>query len=153
MWLDQAKIRISSALFAVEAARALRVIDDDHPGPARAALRGYSGRFAAEFKYEDWAQDWRDQLHSSFLHLGRSLQRVLGLRGALARRGGGCCWLHFSPKTRAHLMSSGPWFGPTLHPSRTMPQHCSISISRPTTERSLLRSRRRSRKCELVVHE
>jgi DNA-binding SARP family transcriptional activator len=82
VWLDQAKIRISSCLFAAEAARALRGIDDD-PGPASAVLRNYSGRFAAEFEYEDWAQDWRDHLHSSFLHLGRSLQRVLAARGAL----------------------------------------------------------------------
>ena len=61
----------------------MRTIDND-PAPAASALRRYSGRFAAEFEYEDWAQDWRDQLHSSFLHLGRSLQRVLALRGALS---------------------------------------------------------------------
>lgn len=82
VWLDQAKIRIASCLFAAGAARALRGIEAD-PGPARIALRSYSGRFAAEFEYEDWAQDWRDHLHSSFLHLGRSLQRVLAVSGAL----------------------------------------------------------------------
>jgi DNA-binding SARP family transcriptional activator len=82
VWLDHAKLRISSTLFASEAARALRVIEDN-PSPARVTLRSYSGRFAAEFEYEDWAQDWRDQLHSTFLHLGRSLQRVLAAQGAL----------------------------------------------------------------------
>ncbi len=82
VWLDRAKTKISSVVFAEEAARALRVIDDD-PYLAMSVLRSYVGRFAAEFEYEDWAQDWRDQLHSSFLHLGRSLQRVLSLRGAL----------------------------------------------------------------------
>jgi LuxR family maltose regulon positive regulatory protein len=81
-WLDHGKIRISSHLFAADAASALRVIDED-TAPASTALRRYSGRFAAEFEYEDWAQDWRDHLHSSFLHLGRSLQRALALRGAL----------------------------------------------------------------------
>jgi DNA-binding SARP family transcriptional activator len=82
VWLDPAKVQISSVAFAAASVGALRVIDQD-PAPALEVLRTYSGRFAAEFEYEDWAQDWRDQLHSSFLHLGRSLQRVLALRGAL----------------------------------------------------------------------
>ncbi len=66
-----------------DASRALRVIDLDLD-PARKAVRQYAGKFAAEFEYEDWAHDWRDQIHSSFLHLGRSLQRVLASRGALS---------------------------------------------------------------------
>ena len=29
----------------------------------------YAGSFAPEFEYEDWAQDWRQQLATAFLHL------------------------------------------------------------------------------------
>lgn len=34
-----------------------------------AAIDRYSGSFAPEFEYEDWAQDWRQQLATAFLHL------------------------------------------------------------------------------------
>ena len=61
VWLDRGKTRIASVCFAAEASRALRVIDLD-PDPARLAVRQYAGKFAAEFEYEDWAHDWRDQI-------------------------------------------------------------------------------------------
>jgi DNA-binding SARP family transcriptional activator len=83
VWLDRTRTRISSCAFASDSLTALRGIEGD-PGRAKQVLHGYSGRFAAEFEYEDWAQDWRDQLHSSFLHLGRSLQRTLAAQGAVA---------------------------------------------------------------------
>lgn len=47
------------------------------------ALGLYSGRFAPEFEYEDWAAAWRDLLHGQFLHLAEAVSSALIHTGRL----------------------------------------------------------------------
>ena len=83
VWLDESKVVVDSVRFGTHAAEALSLVDVD-PNPAIEALELYSGRFAIEFEYEEWALGWRDYLHSTFLHLARSAHRTLACRGDLA---------------------------------------------------------------------
>ncbi len=39
----------------------------DDPSNIETLLGGYTGRFALDFSYEDWAADYRDNLHAAFL--------------------------------------------------------------------------------------
>jgi DNA-binding SARP family transcriptional activator len=87
VWLDQAKMAVDSVAFLRSATSALAMIHND-PSPAIAAVAAYTGRFAPEFEYEEWALDWRDHLHSTYLHLVQATQRRLAaarnLPGAIA---------------------------------------------------------------------
>jgi DNA-binding SARP family transcriptional activator len=87
VWLDQAKVAVDSVAFVRSATSAVAMIHSD-AAPAIAAIEAYSGRFAPEFEYEEWALDWRDHLHSTYLHLVQATQRRLvaarNLSGAIA---------------------------------------------------------------------
>ena len=87
LWLDPVKVSIDSASFLKESAAALTVLSTDSSQAVTVAL-SYSGKFAPEFEYEDWAIDWRDHLHSTYLHLVQATQRQLAserdLAGAVA---------------------------------------------------------------------
>ncbi|MGZ6377232.1 MAG: AAA family ATPase [Candidatus Limnocylindrales bacterium] len=45
----------------------------------------YGGRFAPEFEYEDWTQDWRELLHTAYLHLVHRAQDQLVSGGNMDR--------------------------------------------------------------------
>ena len=47
---------------------------DPTPEEALALAREYSGRFALDFAYEEWASGYRDALHASYL---RVLERAI----------------------------------------------------------------------------
>jgi len=83
IWLDESKVEIASVRFESRAAEALSRVDTD-AAAAVAALNLYTGRFAVEFEYEEWALAWREYLHSTFLHLARSAHRTLVDRRDLA---------------------------------------------------------------------
>ncbi len=44
-------------------------------GPEMLAL--YSGQFAPEFEYEEWAAEWRTHLHTTYLHLAHATSSAL----------------------------------------------------------------------------
>jgi DNA-binding SARP family transcriptional activator len=37
----------------------------------------YRGRFAPEFEYDEWAEEWRTHLHATYLHLAHATSRAL----------------------------------------------------------------------------
>lgn len=90
VFLDPELVQIDSVSFLRQATDAVRRGDLTNSGSG--LMRLYTGRFAPEFEYEDWAEDWRTLLHTTYLHLahatatalvssGRSQQAV----GVLAR--------------------------------------------------------------------
>jgi DNA-binding SARP family transcriptional activator len=70
VYLDPDLVQVDSVAFMRQASEALGSQDVSRTGPA--ILRLYSGRFAPEFEYEDWASDWRTLLHAQFLHLSHA---------------------------------------------------------------------------------
>jgi ATP/maltotriose-dependent transcriptional regulator MalT len=70
IYLDPELVQVDSVSFMRQATDALGSPDVSRRGPA--ILRLYSGRFAPEFEYEDWASDWRTLLHAQFLHLSHA---------------------------------------------------------------------------------
>jgi DNA-binding SARP family transcriptional activator len=70
VYLDSDLVQVDSVAFMRQASDALGSQDVSRIGPA--ILRLYSGRFAPEFEYEDWASDWRTLLHAQFLHLSHA---------------------------------------------------------------------------------
>jgi two-component SAPR family response regulator len=74
--LDTDKVTAQSAVFQEEATRRLRGSTRDTEG-AGALLRRYTGRFAPEFEYEEWAAGWRDSVHAAFLLLSQRTAREL----------------------------------------------------------------------------
>jgi DNA-binding SARP family transcriptional activator len=70
VYLDPELVQVDSVAFMRQAAEALKSSDVSRVGPA--ILRLYTGRFAPEFEYEDWAADWRTLLHAQFLHLSQA---------------------------------------------------------------------------------
>lgn len=67
VWLDADLTRIQSSAF-MQAARDARR-NGGLGLMATSALRDYSGRFAPEFEYDEWAMSWRHRLHAEFLGL------------------------------------------------------------------------------------
>jgi len=73
VYLDSEVVHIESVAFARQARE---LIGRDSRSPEVVTLlQSYSGRFAPEFEYEDWAIDWRDQTHSAFLNLTEQAAR------------------------------------------------------------------------------
>ena len=70
VYLDPELVQVDSVAFMRQASEALGSSDVTRNGPA--ILRLYTGRFAPEFEYEDWAEDWRTLLHAQFLHLSQA---------------------------------------------------------------------------------
>ena len=68
-YLDPELVQVDSVAFMRQATDALASADLSHTGVATARL--YAGRFAPEFEYEDWAEDWRTLLHAQFLRLSQ----------------------------------------------------------------------------------
>ena len=75
VFLDGEMFQVESVAFNRQAAEILKKGLARERGPEM--LRLYRGRFAPEFEYEEWAEDWRTQLHGSYLHLAHSTVSAL----------------------------------------------------------------------------
>jgi DNA-binding SARP family transcriptional activator len=65
--LDTNMFQVDSVAFKRQTADIVATQSAMERGPE--LLRLYKGGFAPEFEYEEWAQEWRAQLHGSYLHL------------------------------------------------------------------------------------
>ena len=83
--LDEALVEADSVTFHADA---VALSKDPSPDPKRllATIDSYTGSFAPEFEYEDWAQDWREQLSAAFLHLVDRARAQLLRAGMRAQR-------------------------------------------------------------------
>jgi DNA-binding SARP family transcriptional activator len=68
--LDADLFHADSIAFARQAAEILATRTAVTRGPGLLSL--YSGHFAPEFEYEEWAADWRANLHTTFLRLAHA---------------------------------------------------------------------------------
>ena len=75
IYLDPELVQVDSVAFMRQATEALASPDLARVGPTIASL--YGGRFAPEFEYEDWAEDWRTLLHAQFLLLSQASAAAL----------------------------------------------------------------------------
>jgi DNA-binding SARP family transcriptional activator len=75
IYLDPELVQVDSVAFMRQATEALASGDVGRNGPSITKL--YLGRFAPEFEYEDWADDWRTLLHTQFLLLSQSTAAAL----------------------------------------------------------------------------
>ncbi len=73
LWLEPELVDIASVSFLSAATRAASAPPSEVDG-ALEVIRSYSGRFAPEFEYEEWALGWRDTLHAQYLHLVHTTQ-------------------------------------------------------------------------------
>lgn len=73
--LDHELFQVDSVAFARQSADIIRTRSASTRGPEMLAL--YRGHFAPEFEYEEWADEWRTHLHSSFLHLAQATASAL----------------------------------------------------------------------------
>jgi DNA-binding SARP family transcriptional activator len=65
VWLDPDLVQVDSANF-LSATKTERPNVDD-ADRVLALLSGYSGQFAPEFEYDEWAMPWRSRIHVAFL--------------------------------------------------------------------------------------
>lgn len=75
VFLDRDLIQVDSLAFNRQATDILATGSARDRGPEM--LRLYKGEFAPEFRYEEWAESWRSQLHGIFLHLAYSTANEL----------------------------------------------------------------------------
>jgi ATP/maltotriose-dependent transcriptional regulator MalT/DNA-binding SARP family transcriptional activator len=73
--LDPDLFQIDSIAFARQASDIFASHSSATRGPELLAL--YHGRFAPEFEYEDWAEEWRTHLHTTYLRLAHSTASAL----------------------------------------------------------------------------
>jgi two-component SAPR family response regulator len=66
---DPELVQVDSVAFMRQASEALASRNPMEVGLSISRL--YTGRFAPEFEYEDWAEDWRTLLHAQFLRLSQ----------------------------------------------------------------------------------
>lgn len=81
--LDEALVVADSVAFHSDAV-ALAKGASPETDRVLATIARYTGAFAPDFEYEDWAQDWRQQLAASFLHLVDKAQVLLLRAGNVA---------------------------------------------------------------------
>jgi DNA-binding SARP family transcriptional activator len=67
--------QIDSVAFQRQAMAIIAARQSSSRGPAM--LRLYTGTFAPEFEYESWADEWRTQVHATFLRLADLTTREL----------------------------------------------------------------------------
>jgi DNA-binding SARP family transcriptional activator len=82
LWLDRELVRARSADCAE------LVSEFDRTGNAAAAValsEQYTGKFALDFAYEDWAADFREWLHVSYLRVVETQMRADADSGTFAR--------------------------------------------------------------------
>ncbi|MFV2063490.1 MAG: BTAD domain-containing putative transcriptional regulator [Chloroflexota bacterium] len=83
IYLDPELVQVDSVAFLRQSTEALISGDLGRAGPS--IVRLYTGRFAPEFEYEDWAADWRILLHGKFLHLCQATVAALLGNGRVAQ--------------------------------------------------------------------
>ena len=85
VFLDSEMFQVDSIAFARQATEAVGRPNLARVGPPLLGL--YNGRFAPEFEYEDWAEEWRNHVHGAYLHLAhataRELERASDIDGAI----------------------------------------------------------------------
>jgi DNA-binding SARP family transcriptional activator len=80
--MDTELVRLDGDLFQVDSVAFARQAADII-GAGTAASRGsemlalYRGHFAPEFEYEEWADEWRTHLHTTYLHLAHATSSAL----------------------------------------------------------------------------
>jgi two-component SAPR family response regulator len=75
VFLDPEMFQVDSVAFSRQATDVLSEGSAAAKGPG--LLRLYAGRFAPEFEYEDWADEWRNQVHASYLYLAHATGSAL----------------------------------------------------------------------------
>jgi DNA-binding SARP family transcriptional activator len=70
VFLDNDLFQVDSVAFNRQVTEIMRKGLAREQGPEM--LRLYRGRFAPEFEYEEWAEEWRAQLHGAYLHLAHT---------------------------------------------------------------------------------
>jgi DNA-binding SARP family transcriptional activator len=82
IWLDADLTRIQSSAF-------MKAIRETRRGGGQSSvgvsvLKDYTGRFAPEFEYDEWAIAWRQRLHAEFLEFSTATLDQLEASGDLA---------------------------------------------------------------------
>jgi DNA-binding SARP family transcriptional activator len=80
IYLDPEMFQIDSVAFQRQASTILSSRAAGSLGPG--ILRLYTGTFAPEFQYEPWAEEWRNQVHTTFLRLAQATSEQLMSGGA-----------------------------------------------------------------------
>ena len=75
IYLDAELVQVASIAFVRQASEAVNSSDLASVGPS--IVRLYEGRFAPEFEYEDWAEDWRTLVHAHYLRLCQATAKAL----------------------------------------------------------------------------
>jgi two-component SAPR family response regulator len=70
IYLDSALVHVDSVSFLRQANDIIKGGSPVRDGPGLLGM--YLGRFAPEFEYDDWAEDWRTLVHATYLHLAQS---------------------------------------------------------------------------------
>jgi len=78
VWLDRNLVRADSAEFLASAHRRPAGVNE-----LAGLVLSYSGQFATEFEYDDWAMAWRGRIHATFLDLAHSITDELVALGDL----------------------------------------------------------------------
>lgn len=82
LWLHPELVSSDSRMFMAEASGAgFRELDIDDKIKV---VESYTGRFAPEFEYEEWALSWRDRLQASYLAIAMTTVKELCEAGRLA---------------------------------------------------------------------
>ena len=82
VWLDADLTKVQSVSF-LQAVRDTRRVAGG-TSTASATLAAYTGRFAPEFEYDEWAMGWRQRLHAEFLELAAGTMDQLESSGDLS---------------------------------------------------------------------
>ena len=82
VFLDPDLVQVDSVAFLRQATEAIATQELDRQGPN--LFRLYTGRFAPEFEYEEWAADWRTLVHTTYLHLAHATAEALAAAGRRA---------------------------------------------------------------------
>lgn len=84
VWVDAELVSADSIEFHLQAVRA----SGEQRGSLRdreELLKRYTGQFAPEFQYEQWAISWREAVHAAYLHCAHDLVADLAGAGRLER--------------------------------------------------------------------
>jgi len=75
VYIDPELVQVDSVAFMRQSSQALNATAISRVGPS--VLQLYAGRFAPEFEYEDWAEDWRTLVHGQYLRLSQAAAMAL----------------------------------------------------------------------------
>jgi DNA-binding SARP family transcriptional activator len=81
VWLDVELTRVQSSSFLQSVRDARRGLAGD---TATTTISSYTGRFAPEFEYDEWALGWRQRLHAEFLEIAGATMESFEVSGDLS---------------------------------------------------------------------